>query len=188
MFCTLCCTVCCDCSSAPTTLLHQTRTFLLSTHKCNFSHTPGRGVDFLGINTVVNYDMPASRTDYIHRIGRTGRGGRRGTAITLFVEQDAPKLRGIATLIKASGSEVCGGVDLHSCLNAHGIPRAARLLCGRSGPYQVCNISAKACCSPCMMDVLCQKPWDTQVPDWLLLLPKVAKRKRRARVDLVGEE
>lgn len=64
-------------------------------------------MDFLGINTVVNYDMPASRTDYIHRIGRTGRGGRRGTAITLFVEQDAPKLRGIATLIKASGSEVC---------------------------------------------------------------------------------
>ncbi len=68
---------------------------------------PGRGIDFLGINTVVNYDMPATTTDYVHRIGRTGRGGRQGTAITLFVEQDAPRLRGIANLIRAAGSEVC---------------------------------------------------------------------------------
>lgn len=91
---------------------------------CTILHTPaiiphapyplstfptGRGIDFLGINTVVNYDMPASTTDYVHRIGRTGRGGRGGTAITLFVEQDAPKLRGVANLIKAAGSEVCFG-------------------------------------------------------------------------------
>lgn len=121
-------------------------------------------MDVLGINTVVNYDMPASRTDYIHRIGRTGRGGRHGTAITLFVEQDAPKLRGIASLIKSSGSEV-GCYALHCrVVDAHGIPRAARSLCGRDSPYLVCNISAKACCSPCMMGVLCQKPWYTGAP------------------------
>lgn len=42
----------------------------------------GRGMDFVGVNTVVNYDFPNSTTDYIHRIGRTGRAGRTGEPLT----------------------------------------------------------------------------------------------------------
>jgi superfamily II DNA/RNA helicase len=38
----------------------------------------GRGMDFLGVQTVINYDFPFSATDYIHRIGRTGRASRTG--------------------------------------------------------------------------------------------------------------
>lgn len=38
----------------------------------------GRGMDFIGVNTVVNYDFPHSTVDYIHRIGRTGRAGKTG--------------------------------------------------------------------------------------------------------------
>lgn len=38
----------------------------------------GRGMDFVGVNTVVNYDFPKTATDYIHRVGRTGRAGRPG--------------------------------------------------------------------------------------------------------------
>ena len=42
-----------------------------------------RGMDFLNISTVINYDFPKSSQQYIHRIGRTGRADRIGKAITL---------------------------------------------------------------------------------------------------------
>ena len=66
----------------------------------------GRGVDFKGVNVVVNYDMPQSAETYIHRIGRTGRAGRKGTAITIFSDQDYPYLRSIVSVVRASGCEV----------------------------------------------------------------------------------
>eukprot|EP00605_Chrysophyceae_sp_TOSAG23-4_P001324 GSChrysophyteH1.ASY1.ANO1.1441.1 assembled CDS len=65
-----------------------------------------RGVDFKGIRMVINYDLPQSTVDYIHRIGRTGRAGKEGTAITLFTEADIPRLRSIANIVKQSGCDV----------------------------------------------------------------------------------
>lgn len=65
-----------------------------------------RGMDFKGINCVINYDFPDSPAAYIHRIGRCGRAGRRGEAITLYTEADVPFLRNIANVITASGGEV----------------------------------------------------------------------------------
>ena len=47
-----------------------------------------RGIDFRGVNLVINYDFPQSAVSYIHRIGRTGRAGRAGTAVTLYTERD----------------------------------------------------------------------------------------------------
>ncbi|MFH1699664.1 MAG: DEAD/DEAH box helicase [Candidatus Zixiibacteriota bacterium] len=41
-----------------------------------------RGIDVLGIELVVNYDMPATSEDYVHRIGRTGRAGKTGHAVS----------------------------------------------------------------------------------------------------------
>lgn len=41
-----------------------------------------RGLDIKGITHVVNMDVPTEKTDYVHRIGRTGRGGNSGTAIS----------------------------------------------------------------------------------------------------------
>ena len=65
-----------------------------------------RGLDFAGVETVVNFDFPNSTLDYIHRVGRTGRAGRTGKAITFFTEDDVDRLRGVANVIKASGGDV----------------------------------------------------------------------------------
>jgi ATP-dependent RNA helicase DDX52/ROK1 len=52
-----------------------------------------RGIDFKGVNMVINYDFPQSVASYIHRIGRTGRAGRRGEAITYFTKEDGIYLK-----------------------------------------------------------------------------------------------
>ncbi|KAK6640982.1 hypothetical protein RUM44_012681 [Polyplax serrata] len=66
----------------------------------------GRGIDFKGVNLVVNYDFPPSSISYIHRIGRTGRAGRQGRAVTYFTQDDTTNLRSIARLLKNAGCEV----------------------------------------------------------------------------------
>ncbi|KAJ8915768.1 hypothetical protein NQ315_004580 [Exocentrus adspersus] len=65
-----------------------------------------RGVDFKGVNLVINYDFPSSAISYIHRVGRAGRAGRRGKAVTFFTTEDTVNLRSIAHVIKQSGCEV----------------------------------------------------------------------------------
>nr|XP_012235584.1 PREDICTED: probable ATP-dependent RNA helicase DDX52 [Linepithema humile]XP_012235585.1 PREDICTED: probable ATP-dependent RNA helicase DDX52 [Linepithema humile] len=66
----------------------------------------GRGIDFKGVNLVINYDFPSSAISYIHRIGRTGRAGHKGKAITFFTQQDTVNLRSIAAVMRASGCDV----------------------------------------------------------------------------------
>ncbi|XP_063974301.1 probable ATP-dependent RNA helicase DDX52 [Diachasmimorpha longicaudata] len=65
-----------------------------------------RGIDFKGVNLVINYDFPPSAISYIHRIGRTGRAGHRGKAITFFTESDTANLRSIAAIMRDSGCQV----------------------------------------------------------------------------------
>ena len=57
-----------------------------------------RGLDIRTLSLVVNFDLPNSPEDYIHRIGRTGRGGDTGTAVSLIGRQDWPKLSRIERL------------------------------------------------------------------------------------------
>ncbi len=54
-----------------------------------------RGIDVPGITHVINYGLPMKPEDYIHRIGRTGRAGRQGLAITLAGFRDRFKIRNI---------------------------------------------------------------------------------------------
>ncbi|XP_055684641.1 DEAD box protein 52 homolog [Lutzomyia longipalpis] len=65
-----------------------------------------RGIDFKGINLIINYDFPPSSISYVHRIGRAGRAGRRGQAVTFFTSDDVVNLRSIAQIIRNSGGTV----------------------------------------------------------------------------------
>jgi ATP-dependent RNA helicase DDX52/ROK1 len=65
-----------------------------------------RGIDFQGVQMVINYDLPNTAVNYIHRIGRTGRAGRKGEAVTFFTEDDIARLRPIANVVKLSGCPV----------------------------------------------------------------------------------
>jgi len=60
-----------------------------------------RGIDVLSISHVINYDMPASTDDYIHRIGRTGRVNKNGDAITFVTSADADKITALERLLHA---------------------------------------------------------------------------------------
>ena len=60
-----------------------------------------RGIDISNLPFVVNYDMPTYPNDYIHRIGRTGRAGQEGTAISLMSVDEHKFLRGIEALLKS---------------------------------------------------------------------------------------
>uniref|UniRef100_A0A8C2ABU1 ATP-dependent RNA helicase n=1 Tax=Cyprinus carpio TaxID=7962 RepID=A0A8C2ABU1_CYPCA len=57
-----------------------------------------RGIDFKGINLVINYDFPTTAVEYIHRIGRTGRAGHKGKAYAPW--------QSIANVIKKAGCPV----------------------------------------------------------------------------------
>ncbi|KAF2430182.1 P-loop containing nucleoside triphosphate hydrolase protein [Tothia fuscella] len=62
-----------------------------------------RGIDFRGLNGVVNYDVPTSAAAYVHRVGRTGRAGREGgVAVTLYTKDDVPHVKPVANVIAAS--------------------------------------------------------------------------------------
>lgn len=65
-----------------------------------------RGVDFKGVNLVINYDFPPSAISYIHRVGRTGRAGRQGKSVTFWTMEDRPRLRSIAQVVQSSGQQV----------------------------------------------------------------------------------
>ena len=54
-----------------------------------------RGIDVQQVSVVINYDVPSSIDNYIHRIGRSGRFGRKGVAINLITFTDISKLHEI---------------------------------------------------------------------------------------------
>lgn len=61
-----------------------------------------RGIDFKGINLVINYDIPNSSQAYVHRIGRTGRNGRKGKSITFYTKEDTEMIKNVINVMRAS--------------------------------------------------------------------------------------
>ncbi len=61
-----------------------------------------RGIDVKGIELVLNYDLPETAGDYVHRIGRTGRAGLTGKAISFVLLEQKIKIREIERLIRST--------------------------------------------------------------------------------------
>lgn len=74
----------------------------------------GRGIHIDSLPCVINYELPRSPLDYIHRIGRTGRAGEKGTAINILTDDELQHFRVIQ---KKMGKKVklqrTGDIDLH---------------------------------------------------------------------------
>jgi len=65
-----------------------------------------RGIDVQQVSLVINYDLPANRENYIHRIGRGGRFGRKGVAINFCTADDTRTLNDIEKFYNTSIKEM----------------------------------------------------------------------------------
>ncbi len=90
-----------------------------------------RGLDVQGISHVINFDMPATADDYIHRIGRTGRAERSGDAFTLVTPDDRDMIRSLEKIIGTPlPRQTVQGFDYST--QAPVLPAAARPLARRA--------------------------------------------------------
>lgn len=67
-----------------------------------------RGLDIPDVSLVVNYDTPQNIEDYVHRIGRTGRAGNTGVAVSFINESNRPMARDLYDLLDESGAGGAG--------------------------------------------------------------------------------
>lgn len=78
----------------------------------------GRGIDIERVNIVINYDMPDSTDAYLHRVGRAGRFGTKGLAITFVAsEEDSSMLNGVQARFEVKVDEMPEGIDSSTYIN-----------------------------------------------------------------------
>jgi len=82
------------------TVLHNFRTGKLKILVA--TDVAARGLDIKGVDLVINYGLPRDAESYIHRIGRTGRAGREGTAISIMTPSEDKQLQNIQKKTKAN--------------------------------------------------------------------------------------
>ncbi len=81
-----------------------------------------RGLDIEALPHVVNFELPMVPADYVHRIGRTGRAGVTGTAVSLVCVDETPLLRDIERLLKGPiATEVVPGFEPNQAIRAEPI-------------------------------------------------------------------
>ncbi|RSH83508.1 RNA helicase [Apiotrichum porosum] len=71
-----------------------------------------RGIDVQQVSLVINYDLPSSRENYLHRIGRSGRFGRKGVAINFVTTEDVRILRDLEQYFSTQIDEMPMNVDI----------------------------------------------------------------------------
>ncbi len=101
-----------------------------------------RGIDVPGITHVINYELPDDPENYVHRIGRTGRNGASGVAITLCDGTERSKLRDVERLIRRT-LPYTGDLSLANTTGVIEAPRSAyKPASGRPGPRNARNPKA----------------------------------------------
>ena len=89
-----------------------------------------RGIDVDSVSHVINYDVPAAPEDYVHRVGRTGRAGNQGKAITIVAPVDELSMRAIERLTGQTVRRVIpkgfGGTQILDALPGKAIAGLAR--------------------------------------------------------------
>jgi len=79
----------------------------------------GRGVDFERVNIVINYDMPKTADQYLHRVGRSGRFGTKGLAITyVSSKEDTEILESVQSRFEVEISELPDTIDVSTYMTS----------------------------------------------------------------------
>lgn len=81
------------------------------------SNITARGIDIQQVSVVINFDIPKCVHTYLHRIGRSGRWGRKGIAINLITKQDVPYMKNIESHYKSNIVELPINQDMNSIMN-----------------------------------------------------------------------
>ncbi len=68
--------------------------------------TQTHNIDVKDVTAVINYDMPGNVEDYVHRIGRTGRAGAKGTAVTFFTRDNSHQAHDLIVVLREAKQEV----------------------------------------------------------------------------------
>jgi translation initiation factor 4A len=76
------------------------------------SNVTARGIDIQQVSMVINFDLPRDVHNYLHRIGRSGRWGRKGTGINFITRRDIIKMREIETYYSTQIEELPGNFNL----------------------------------------------------------------------------
>ena len=77
------------------------------------SNVTARGIDIQQVSVVINFDLPKDIHSYLHRIGRSGRWGRKGTGITFITRRDIIKMKEIETYYNTQIEELPGSFQIH---------------------------------------------------------------------------
>ncbi|KAL6042117.1 DNA/RNA helicase, DEAD/DEAH box type, N-terminal [Balamuthia mandrillaris] len=87
-----------------------------------------RGIDVKGVTHVINYDMAKNIEDYTHRIGRTGRAGSKGVAITFLTNDDADVMYDLKQMLISTGNPVPAELSKHPAAFAKpgAVPKSRR--------------------------------------------------------------
>ena len=75
------------------------------------SNVTARGIDIQQVSVVINFDIPKDVSTYLHRIGRSGRWGRKGVGINLITRRDISKLKEIEEYYVCQINELPSGFD-----------------------------------------------------------------------------